>query len=108
MIRITPSDYRAIADKIHTCNSICPVPGSHIDEQTIEYDRPDGITLIVYCTLHTQVTTESADTLRGSQQWIESRERLSDISAVVIDHRPPFPVEDAPSDFDPFELGKLF
>ena len=54
------------------------------------------------------MTTESADTLRGSQQWIESRERLSDISAVVIDHRPPFPVEDAPSDFDPFELGKLF
>ena len=107
MIRITPQDYKALADMIRESNGISYESASSSEDKTVEYDRGD-VTVILSCTIHTHTWENTASTDRGVQRWNESEEQITDIALVAIDYRPEYPVEDAPTDFDPQELKKHF
>lgn len=107
MIHITPEDYKAIADKIRESNGRSYESENLSEDKTVEYDRGD-VTLILSCTLHTHARENSASTDRGLHKWQETEEQITDIAIVAIDYRPQYPVEDAPTDFDPQELKKHF
>lgn len=107
IIHISQDDYRALAKRIRESNGISYESESSSEEKTVEYDRGD-ITVILSCTFHTRTRENSASTDRGVQRWKESEEQITDIAIVAIDYRPQYPVEDAPTDFDPQELKKHF